>query len=242
MACPLEGIVRCVASHKATELRRAAYNDISASSRTMIHQGLQRVLLRLLPLVVLMVLSLTPSILLYYLFGSLNSAVFDQLPIKLGGPIAFFFAFFLKLGGMYRDSVKDDNDSARRLDPMLGNWTINSRSAISGKQASSETMIENDDGELSMKGGTFFLIEQNGSRGLAIGDWTVDMAVTDGRRLQYVYTLNDMTNHGRVWKGFVSVTLVSERRPLLLEGVWQVFGSEYHNGTIQLCKNILPKR
>jgi len=29
VACPLEGLVRCVASHKATELRRAAYNDIS---------------------------------------------------------------------------------------------------------------------------------------------------------------------------------------------------------------------
>lgn len=214
----------------------------AGTNSSMNHQSLQSVLLRLLPLAVLVILSLTPAFLLYNVFGSLNSAFFEQLPIKLGGPIAAFFATLVTLNGMYRSSVNDENLAKTKLRPMLGNWTIHSYSTLSGKAAISETTIENDNGELSIKGGTFFQVQPNKSRGPAIGDWTVDMAVTDGRRLQYVYTLNDMAANGHVWKGFVTATLASERRPMVLEGVWQVFGPEYHKGTIRLSKNPTAKR
>lgn len=208
----------------------------------MASQGLERMALRLLPLAAVVALSLAPSVLLYQLFGSLNSAFFEQLPIKLGGPIAAFFATMVSLWKMYRSSVNDDNRAELRLAPMLGNWSIHSRSSQSGKQAVSETKIENDGGELSIEGGTFFQVEKNNVKGPPIGDWTVDMAVTDGRRLQYVYTLNDMAYGGRVWKGFVSLTLMTQGKPVVLSGVWQVFGPEYHRGTIELRKNPLAQR
>jgi|SRR5262245_4664897 len=144
---------------------------------------------RLTVLSILVGLSLITTIALFLLFGELNSAIIEKPTLKLGGPVAAFFAILYLLWRIYKGVRLIDNPLELRLQPLVGQWQIESESNVSGRKASSSTTIDLDDGELRIYGGTFFMVTADGSKGGAIGDWSVEMAVSDGRRLKYFYNL-----------------------------------------------------
>lgn len=193
---------------------------------------------RLLILAGLVIIALIPAVLLYLLFGDINSATFEKTGVKLGGPMAAFFVVLLLLWRMYKHMLANDNPLESQLAPLEGCWQLESVSNGSKRKASSETAIELDDGELRISGGTFFALSPEGSRGNPIGNWSVEMAVSDGRRLKYFYHLTDNLAQQSSWKGLVEATLQDDGKQPVFVGTWQVLGSgkEAHAGTITLTK------
>jgi hypothetical protein len=190
---------------------------------------------RLVVLGVLVGLSLIPAVLLYLLFGSMSSATVERSGIKLGGPVAAFFVALWLLWRMYKEMRLVESSLETLLRPLVGNWRIDSASPDSGRKAVSSTAIAFQDGGLQIAGGTFFTAGADGARGAAIGDWSVEMAVADGRRLKYFYTLTDKLSTQSTWKGLVEVA-ADGGSAKTLEGTWQVLGKEHHSGTITLTK------
>lgn len=193
---------------------------------------------RLMILMALVIIALIPAVLLYLLFGDINSASFEETGVKLGGPMAAFFVVLSLLWRMYKHMQAKDNPLESQLAPLEGSWQIESTSNHSQRKASSETDIAMDDGELRINGGTFFAINADGSRGKPIGNWSVEMAVSDGRRLKYFYHLTDDLAQQSSWKGLVEATLQDNDKHPFFIGTWQVLGQgkETHAGTITLKK------
>lgn len=191
---------------------------------------------RLLVVTTLVALSLAPAVLLYLLFGELSTASVERTGVKLGGPVAAFFVALYLLWSIYQKMQKADNPAETRLMPLTGRWRIESRSATSGRKASSQTKMALEGGELQISGGTFFALGVDGRAGDAIGSWTVEMAVSDGRRLKYFYSLTDNLAQHSNWKGLVEVAWQDNASPATLSGTWEVMGKEHHQGTITLVK------
>lgn len=189
---------------------------------------------RLLTICILVGLSLGVAILLFLLFGELNSAVFQQPGLKLGGPVAAFFATLYLLWRIYKEMRFVDNPLESRLQPLVGRWQIESRSSESGRKAISRTTIELRDGELYIDGGTFFAVAADGSKGDPIGTWNVEMAVSDGRRLKYFYTLADGLASPSTWRGLVEAALQDDSDEPMFHGTWQVLGKDFHVGVITM--------
>jgi hypothetical protein len=194
---------------------------------------------RLLILFTLLVLSLIPAILLYLLFGKLNSANVQwtgKQVVELGGPVAFFFITLWFLWHMYKHMNATDNPLESQLGPLGGTWEVEASSTESGRKARSGTGIALQDGELRISGGTFFDIAADGARGEAIGSWNVEMAVSDGRRLKYFYTLTDMLADHSTSRGLAELTLQDDSPIPTFYGNWQVIGKEIHAGVITMKK------
>lgn len=192
---------------------------------------------RLSILSLLTLLSLLPAVLLFLLFGELNSAgvtLTGGKAVQLGGPTAVFFIALTLLWQMYKYMLEKDNPLESKLQNLIGLWKVESTSGSSGREAVSETTIEFDDGQLLIGGGTFFDVGKNGTKGDPIGEWSVDIAVSDGRRIRYFYSLKDSIA-SRTWKGVAEMTYQSDPAPSLY-GTWQVTGKEYHSGKITMTK------
>jgi len=196
----------------------------------------QITLRRLVVIAVLVVLALLPAILLFWLFGQLNSAVIEQTGLKLGGPVAAFFAVLYFLWKMYKEMRFADNPLEGRLQPLVGSWRIESKSAGSDRRASSGTNIELKDGELQITGGTFFAVGTDGSKGNAIGSWNAEMAVSDGYRLKYFYTLTDSLGSLTTSRGLVEAALEDAASEPTFRGTWQALGKEFHSGELTIKK------
>src|SRR5262245_32223151 len=96
---------------------------------------------RLTILSILVGLSLITTIALFLLFGELNSAIIEKPTLKLGGPVAAFFAILYLLWRIYKGVRLIDNPLELRLQPLVGQWRIESTSlleACSHKLASGE--------------------------------------------------------------------------------------------------------
>lgn len=192
---------------------------------------------RIFMLSFLTLLSLLPAVLLFHLFGELNSAgvtLTGGKAVQLGGPTAVFFIALTLLWKMYRVMLEIDTDFEAKVHNLIGLWKVESTSETSGRKAISETTIAFDDGQLIIGGGTFFDVGQNGVKGTPIGEWSVDIAVSDGRKVKYFYSLKDSTAL-QAWKGVVEMTYQSDPNPSLY-GTWQVTGKEYHSGNITMTK------
>jgi hypothetical protein len=191
---------------------------------------------RLSVLAALVALSLVPAVLLYLLFGELNSATVEKTGLKLGGPVAAFFVALYGLWKMYKGMRSVDNPFESRLQALVGAWQIESKSSESGRKATSSTKIALEEGELRIDGGTFFAVGTDGSQGDAIGSWSVEMAVSDGRRLKYFYSLTDNLASHSTWKGLVEVAAPDDSDVQGFQGTWQVLGKEHHRGTISITR------
>jgi len=151
--------------------------------------------------------------------------------------VAAFFVALYVLWKMYLRIVASGSRLQARLQSLVGNWRVDSKSGESDRRAVSGTTIELEGGELRLGGGTFFAVNADGSKGDAMGNWTVDMAVSDGRRLKYFYTFRDEDPKVlSTWNGLVEVDLQPDPKQLRLEGTWQVLGAKYHRGSISLTK------
>lgn len=197
---------------------------------------------RLLILMALVAISLVPAVLLYMLFGDLNSAAIDNTGLKLGGPVAAFFVVLSFLWRMYKFMLTRENPLESRMEALTGSWQLESTSGHSQRKARSETTIKIDDGELRIDGGTFFAVNNDGSKGNPIGNWSVEMAVCDGRRLKYFYHLTDNLVQQSSWKGLVEASLQEDAGQPEFVGTWQVLGKEAHAGTIILKKQATQKQ
>lgn len=193
---------------------------------------------RLTIITILVALSLGVSISLFMLFGELNSAVFEQTTVRLGGPVAAFFIILFLLWRMYRSKYMDDNPLEERLEPLVGLWRIESKSSVSGRFATSTTRIYIQDGALCLDGGTFFRATEGGAQGEAIGNWNVEMAISDGWRLKYFYTLTENPTDPVTWKGLVEAALQDDPGGPAFHGTWQVLGRNFHSGTIVMRKTV----
>lgn len=196
---------------------------------------------RLSVLSLLVVLSLTASILLFLLFGELNSAFFEQTSLRLGGPVAAFFITLSLLWRMYRGAYFDENPLESRLKPLVGDWTIESTSSESGKVLRSRTNMHIDNGALCLDNGVFFAHANRGAEETAIGTWNVEMAISDGSRLKYFYTLTDNVANPVTWKGLVEAVLQVDPAGSTFYGTWQVLGRTFHSGTIVMRKENKPR-
>lgn len=181
-------------------------------------------------------LSLIPATLLFLLFGELNNAVVEQIGLKLGGPVAAFFATLFLLWRMYKEIRFTENPLEMHLQSLIGSWQIESISANSDRRASSSTSIELDDGEVRFAGGTFFSVESDGTKGKAIGSWNVEMAVSDGHRLKYFYNLTDSLGSLPTSRGLAELALQEDSAETIFEGTWQALGKEFHTGNIRMVK------
>ncbi len=179
-------------------------------------------------------ISLCPAVLLYLLFGNMNSAGMEwagSYGARFGGPVAAFIGVLLILWKMYQA-----NPLEPRLRRLEGNWEIESTSSGDGRKALSTTRVELQDGELRVTGGTFFDVDAQGQRGKPIGQWTVEMAVSDGRRIKYFYSLEDRLS-AMIWRGLVEMALENDAGQVF-SGNWQVLGGQrFHCGEISMRKS-----
>jgi hypothetical protein len=195
---------------------------------------------RLFHLSILILLPLFPAVFLYVLFGELNSAGVQwsgTYAVQLGGPVA---AYVIVLGiawRIYKKLYVLENPLEPLLKELEGKWHVESKSAAAGRKAQSETTIMLDDGALRVDGGTFFSVTEDGSKGESIGQWHAEMAVSDGRRLKYFYTLTDSLASPSTWRGLVEADVQPGSKPPTFRGTWQVIGKDFHSGSIVLTKS-----
>lgn len=195
---------------------------------------------RLFHLSILLLLPLLPAVLLYVLFGELNSAGVqwsEAYAVQLGGPVAAYVIVLLIAWLIYKKLYVLENPLEPLLEALEGKWHLKSKSRETGRNAQSETTIVLDDGALRIDGGTFFSVTEDGSKGDSIGQWHADMAVSDGRRLKYFYTLTDLLASPSTWRGLVEADLQPDSKPPTFRGTWQVIGKEVHSGSIVLTKS-----
>lgn len=191
---------------------------------------------KLVVIAALVIISIIPAILLYYLFGELNAAGVQWAgkQVQLGGPVAAFFAVLLFCSRLY-STLSAPSLLQKQLQNLAGTWTIEATShGPSRRKAQSSTVMTSDGSTLSIKGGTFRDPPSQG--GAVIGDWSAEIAVFDGYNLLYVYNLLD--NKSEAWKGVVRAALGTKARTPTFDGTWQVFGKEVHTGEIHMAKQL----
>jgi hypothetical protein len=176
-------------------------------------------------------LPLVPAAVLYGLFNSQNSAVYDKEGLKLGGPAALYFALLLlslRYVNKWR-TVADPLEKLKRL--LVGAWDIESVSAGSQRAAASIATFAIQDDELRLSGGP--ITEQ----GVTIGRWSPDRLILDREHdgVIYLYELRDV-NRNDTWRGLMEVTLVRTETALCMKGTWEVIGPVYHRGTVTFTK------
>ena len=192
----------------------------------------------LLKILGLVLIALIPAISLYILFADMNRAEAAWLnnTMQLGGPVAAFFIilYFLSqlLQKLEHQRHDRDNPQLKKLQELEGDWKIDSSSATSGKAAISSTKLSMANGRLSLSGGTFTMSGEN-AEATGVGDWTCELAVSDGERLAYIYRFTEHGDNPGVWQGIADVRRV-QGNALVFKGTWQVFGHKHHSGQIKL--------
>jgi hypothetical protein len=175
---------------------------------------------------------LVPALLLFGVFSSENSAIYDKAGLKLGGPAALYFALLL-LAFRYVNKWRIVSDPLEKLKKdLVGSWDIESSSAQSDKVLVSMATFDLKDGGLSLGGGTFKM------QGKPFGRWTPTRVIPDPHHdgVVYLYELTDVKNRN-AWRGIMELTFVHTKTPLTMEGTWEVIGPEYHSGTVTFAKH-----
>jgi hypothetical protein len=171
---------------------------------------------------------LVPAVLLYELFTSLNSAsvIQDNKGIKLGGPAALYVVL-LVLALRYMNRWRTNMDPLAKLKKdLVGTWDVTSESSNGRKAVSSSKFRLDDNNNLILAGGSF--VEE----GRTIGNWTPDHIILDPspEMVIFLYDLKD-ASAGVNSRGLMELTMGSDTR-LSMQGTWEVFGKEYHSGTV----------
>ena len=185
----------------------------------------------LIYLVAAFLLPLLPAVLLYALFNSQNSAVYDKEGLKLGGPAALYFVLLL-LALRYVSRWRTVSDPLEKLKKdLVGAWDIESISAGSGRVAVSIATFGIEDDELRLSGGSFK------EQGRIVGNWSPDRLILDRDHdaVIYLYALRDV-NTNNSWRGLMELTLVRTETPISMQGTWEVIGPNYHRGTVTFAK------
>jgi hypothetical protein len=175
---------------------------------------------------------LVPAVALYELFTSQNSATYDNAGLKLGGPVAAYFALLL-LALRYIDKWRTASDPLEHLKKdLVGAWDIKSTSkGTSGRVADSIATFTMEDDKLRLSGGSITEQEE------VIGSWTPDPPILDPDRdgVVYLYELTDV-EAVVTWRGLMKVTFDRTKSPLCMSGTWEVIGPDYHRGTVTFKK------
>lgn len=151
-----------------------------------------------------------------------------RVSVALFGIILVAFSIFLMLRRKFLTS---------KIKELAGAWEVKSISnAIDKRRASSTATIVLDDGEIRIVGGTFFNIKDDGTTGDAIGDWDVEMVMSDGQKIRFCYCLTDSLAAHSTCRGFAEMTLQPSTIPPTFIGTWQVIGKEIHNGRMTMTK------
>ena len=199
-----------------------------------------RVLVKVL---LIAVVSLLAATLLHWLFEANEAAVaWGGDTVRLGGPVAAFTGVFLIIEWAHRRLIRLESEDARgaaaarvaELSPLTGRWTVDAKSNKSDRRARSETKFEAHSGRLHITGGTF----RHPETGATLGDWSCEAVAFDGDRLIYLYSLMDQSDPTatQFWRGVVDARIVPNAPEPHLEGRWQVFGTEHHDGVISMRK------
>ncbi len=182
---------------------------------------------------VLVALSLLPAVLIYWLFGILSSAevAWASDKVKLGGPIAAFFAILLLLYGFYSRLMGTPTRESDVAQPFVGRWLAKSSSNASGRTATSDVDAQlTDGGRLALSGN---LRDQSGK---VIGAWDTKEVFCTPTSLAYRYVITDRVS-GNTTIAFCTLR-IQERdkstRPTRLSGDWDVIGPKHHDGTVEL--------
>ncbi|QDF28673.1 hypothetical protein [Halarcobacter anaerophilus] len=194
---------------------------------------------KLIDLFCITILALVTTIILYLSFKDLNVAKITTTGsqmIELGGPVAAFFIIFYAIFRIYNHIGTSNLE--KKLQKLKGTWKVESKSTSTNKKAESETTIKFEEGQLIFGGGEFKEIGKKTNNEI-IGRWSVDIAVSDGKSVNYFYTLHDDSDgHNHPWKGIVQMDFAEHPSPTL-SGTWQVIGeTEYNSGQIIMRKKI----
>jgi hypothetical protein len=155
--------------------------------------------------------------------------------VKLGGPVAAFFATMMFLAWFYARTMKTVGAAADLAAPFAGGWHVSATSNKNKRQASSDIeAIVGDDEHLSFSGN--FL----DAAGKPIGEWRTENVFCATNGLAYKYWLTDGFAPSKAnWVGFCTLfvkTRGEDGRPTCLEGTWDVIGPEHHDGTITFTR------
>lgn len=187
----------------------------------------------LMAIATLVGVSLVPAVLLYWLFGTLSSADvrWASSSVKLGGPIAAFFATLLLLATIYFKLMGPALSELEVAEPFSGQWRLSSKSNASGRVATSLVDAQlTTDGKLLLSGN---LLDADGKD---IGEWDSKEVFCTPTGLAYRYVITDKVSK-QTTIGF-SRTRITKRdkrkRPTQLSGIWDVIGANHHDGTVEL--------
>jgi hypothetical protein len=184
---------------------------------------------------VLVVLSLVPATMIYWLFGALSSAnvAWASDKVKLGGPIAAFFAILLLLYRMYSRLMTTESRDSDLAQPFVGRWRATSHSNVSGRDATSDIdAVLTGDGMLALSGN---FRDQDGKD---IGDWDSKEVFCTPSRVAFRYVITDKgAAEDNTNIAFCTLRIAARNksgRPTRLSGTWDVIGPRHHDGTIEL--------
>jgi hypothetical protein len=187
---------------------------------------------------VLVALSLVPAILIYWLFGTLSSAdvTWASENVKLGGPVAAFFAILLCLFVFYSRLVQIKPPHEDRLArPFVGRWLATSHANVSKRVATSIVdALLTDNGMLILSGN---LKNEDGKE---IGNWETNEVFCTPTGLAYRYVMTDrVPTADNTSMAFCTLRIDARdkrNRPTRLSGIWDVIGSRHHDGTVELVR------
>ena len=186
----------------------------------------------LIAICVIVAVSLAPAVLLYLLFGSLSSANVSWLngDVKLGGPIAAFFATLMFLYRFYARYARTADDAAEMAAPYAGKWHVTAQSSKNQRKASSDIEAIIGANGLSFSGNFLDTAKK------PVGEWKTEYVFCAPTGLAYKYWLTDGSSGAKQnWIGFCTLYVAKRgksARPSRLEGTWDVIGPEHHDGTI----------
>lgn len=186
----------------------------------------------LLSIAALVGISLVPAVLLYWFFGTLSTADvrWANSTVKLGGPVAAFFAVLLLTCTIYFKLMGAGLSELAVAQPFAGQWKLTSKSNGSGRIATSlVTAALTPDGRLELSGN---LLDPTGKE---IGEWDSKEVFCTPTYLAYRYVITDKVS-GQTTIGFSRTTIVKRDRrknPIQMTGTWDVIGADHRDGTIE---------
>jgi hypothetical protein len=188
----------------------------------------------LVAVTVLVILSVVPAILIYWLFGALSSAdvAWASDKVKLGGPIAAFFAILLLLFAIYSRLMGTRTREYDLAQPFVGTWRAVAHSNASGRVATSNVDAVLADGGILVLSGD--LQDQNGK---LIGSWSTKEVFCTPTGLAYRYVIIDRAGTTDTSIAFCTLRIVKRDKsgsPIRLSGTWDVIGRIHHDGTVDL--------
>jgi hypothetical protein len=190
--------------------------------------------------VVLLLVPLIPAVLLYYLFGTLNSATFgiSREGIQTGGPIAAYLIALYAAIKTHRH-LSEQRDILGALKKQLaGDWIVNSGSLPAGSTATGNCSATiSDEGDLSIDGDLAYT--GGAKKNTPLGSWNTLKIWREGGELRYVYLLTEPATNVE-WCGSAQLNLQFQKRWFGLRkrlvsmgGTWKVYGPATKTGTLE---------